>query len=74
MDYPEFHRNLGPFTLRQISDFLDADLQCQDDTFLIYDFNSIDKCKPSDISFLNDNSSNNIGDFDGKTFIVSKKK
>ena len=73
MDYPEFHRNLGPFTLRQISDFLDADLQCQDDTFLIYDFNSIDKCKSSDISFLNDNSSNHIDDFDGKTFIVSKK-
>ena len=72
MGHPEFHRNLGPFTLRKISDFLNADLECQDDLFLIHDFNNIDKCKRSDITFLNDNYSNQIDSFDGITFIISK--
>ena len=72
MDHPEFHRNLGPFSLKQISDFLDADLECQDEAFLIYDFNNIDECRVSDITFLNDNYINQIDSIEGKTFIISK--
>ena len=60
MDHPEFHRNLGPFSLRQISDLLNADLECQDDNLLIHDFNSIDKSKATDITFINDNFSKQI--------------
>ena len=72
MDHPEFHRNLGPFSLSQISDFLDANLECQDKAFLIYDFNNIDECRVSDITFLNDNYINQIDSIEGKTFIISK--
>ena len=72
MVHPEFYRNLGPFTLRKISDFLNAELECEDDSFLIYDFNNIDKSKLSDITFLNENYSNQIDTLEVKTFITSK--
>ena len=72
MNHPEFHRNLGPFSLRNIADHLNADLKCDDENFLVYDFNAIENAKVTDITFLNDNFDINIDNMDVKTFIISK--
>ena len=72
MGYPEFHRNLGPFSLRQIADHLDASLECDDENNLISDFNGIDRSKATDITFINDNFSNHINSLPVNTFLVSK--
>ena len=72
MNYPEFHRNLGPFSLRRIADHIGAILECNDENLLIEDFNGIDRSKSTDVTFLNDNYSNQIDDTDVKTFIVSR--
>ena len=72
MTYHEFHRNLGPFSLKQISNLLDADLECQDENLLIYDFSNVDDCKSSDVTFLNDNYIGNTELIKAKTLIVSK--
>ncbi len=71
MHNPEFHRNLGPFTLRQIADFIDAKLECNDENFLINDFNSTDKASKLDITFLVNDFYDNINLIESKTFIVS---
>jgi len=73
MDQPEFYRNLGPFSLRQVADFLEAELKCLDDSYLIQDFNNIDKSKASDITFLNDNYFYHLDKIKADTLIVSKK-
>ncbi len=72
MDYPEFHRNLGPFSLRQIADLLNADLECNDEHFIISDFNGIELSKPTDITFLSDSYNYSINSIGAKTFIISK--
>lgn len=72
MNNPEFHRNLGPFSLRQIANHLNAELKCNDESFLIHDFNAVENAKVTDITFLNDNFNYNIDDIDVKTFIISK--
>ena len=73
MNHPDFYKRLGPFTLNQIALFLKAELQSEDDSFLIYDFNSIEKSKISDICFLNDNYVfQKENKTEAKTFIVSK--
>jgi len=72
MDQHEFHRNLGPFSLKEISALLSADLECSDESLLIHDFNNIDKCKASDITFANDNYIDQINSTKAKTLIVSK--
>ena len=72
MNNPEFHRNLGPFSLRQIANHLNAELKCNDENFLIYDFNAVENAKVADITFLNDNFNYNIDDIAVKTFIISK--
>ena len=68
----EFHRNLGPFSLKQISDLLNAELECQDENFLIHDFNNIDNCTSSDVTYLHDNYTDNFDLIEAKTFIVSE--
>ena len=72
MNNPEFHRNLGPFSLRQISDHLNAELKCNDENFLIYDFNAIESAKNTDITFLKDNFDYDIENLDVKSFVISK--
>ena len=73
MNQPEFYRNLGPFSLRQIADFLEAELKSQDNSYLIQDFSNIDKSKASDITFLNDNYFYQIDKIKAETLLVSKK-
>ena len=73
MDHPEFYRNLGPFSLRKIADFLGAELECIDENLLIQDFKSIEKAKIYDITFLLDNYTNRIDFAESNTFIISKK-
>ena len=76
MDYPVFHRNLGPFTLRQIADHINADLECnkfQDENFLIQNFSGIEFTNSHDISFLNDNYDSDIEDIGVMNLIISKK-
>ncbi len=72
MNYPEFHRNLGPFSLRQIANHINADLKCSNDELLIDDFNGINSAKINDITFLNDNFEVLDSSINVQTFIVSK--
>lgn len=72
MDHPEFYRKLGPFSLSQIASFLNADLKCLDETFLIYDFNSVNQSKITDICFLNDNYDIKNSNIESNTFLISK--
>ena len=73
MDYPVFHRNLGPFTLRQIADHINADLTCNDENFLIKNFSGIESANSTDITFIIDSNDSHIESMEVMNFIVSKK-
>ena len=60
MDYPVFHWNLGPFTLRQIAEHINADLKCNDENVLVRNFSGIEFANSTDITFLIDNNENII--------------
>ena len=67
MGHPEFYRNLGPFSLKQIANYINAELECKDEDFLINDFNGIESSKATDITFLNDNYNHEIDSMDVKS-------
>ena len=71
-DYPRFYKNLGPFNLKQIKEFLNAEVLSKDQDYLINDFKSIESAGDHEIAFINDNYKYNENKISASTLLASK--
>lgn len=70
--HPKFYTNLGPYSLKQISQFLDADMLSEDENYLIEDFKSLENAGDNHIAFVNDNYKYKPDEIKASTLLISK--
>jgi len=71
-DHPKFYNNLGPFSLKQIREYLDADIVSDNDDYLIEDFKNIEIAENNHIAFVNDNYDYSSEQIKASTLLISK--